>query len=60
MRDMESRVDALEARQTPAVKWHRAIAEVGEPVEAIRARMGIPEGDNLLIYRLVSPNVPTE
>jgi hypothetical protein len=53
MRNMESRVDALEARQAPAVKWHRAIAEVGEPVEAIRARMGIPNGDNIFIYRLV-------
>lgn len=60
MRNMESRVDALEARQSPAVKWHRAIAEVGEPVETIRVRMGIPEGDNIFIYRLVSPDAQPE
>lgn len=53
MRNMESRVDALEQRQAPAVKWHQAIAEMGEPVEAIRVRMGIPDGDNIFIYRLV-------
>lgn len=53
MVNLESRVDALEARQAPTATWHRAIAEVGEPVEAIRARMGIPDGDNIFIYRLV-------
>ncbi|HUD91475.1 hypothetical protein [Sphingobium sp.] len=60
MRNMETRVETLEARQALAVKWHRAIDEVGEPVEATRARMGIPEGDNIFIYRLASPNAQPE
>lgn len=53
MANLSSRIDALESRQAPAVKWHRAIAELGEPVEAIRVRMGIPIGDNIIVRRIV-------
>lgn len=50
---LEERIDALESRDAPPARWHRAVAKVGEPVEAIRTRMGIPDGDNIIVRRIV-------
>ena len=48
---LADRVDALAARHAPPIRWHRVIAEHGEPIEALRAM--IPAGDGLIVRRII-------
>lgn len=47
------RVDVLDARNKPQPRWHRAIAEVSETVADVRTRCGIPNGDFIILRRIV-------
>ena len=51
---LADRVDALDARNTPARKWHKVITENGETGEQIRGSCpDIAPEDGLIIYRLI-------
>lgn len=53
MRNLNERVDVLDARHQPQPRWHRAIAEAGETVAEVRSRCGVPAGDNIIVRRIV-------
>jgi hypothetical protein len=53
MPKLTERVDALDARNQPQPRWHRAIAEAGETVGDVRRRCGVPAGDNIIVRRIV-------
>lgn len=55
MSKLTERLERLEARQAPPVKWHRLIVEADEDIAAARLRAGIPLGANVIVRRLIDP-----
>lgn len=50
------RLEKLEARQAPPVKWHKLVVEAGEDIGEARLRAGIPLGASVIVRRLIDPS----